>query len=210
MPNKYLPDLIAENGESTVRAVLESHFISPTAFTILLRDPFSPADYEAFLADRQQTLQDAIQDLLVKERLDLPRPLRELDAQVEALELRLRALICEVLDNDASRLPSHVSQRIDERVQAALKRNPALDADFYATLGCKLEYADLRELQDTVMGKSLRPLFQRWFPNRELLANRFGQMAELRNGIRHSRTVDEVTRKEGEAAILWFQQVLAT
>ena len=25
----------------------------------------------------------------------------------------------------------------------------------------------------------------------------------------HSRTVSDVTRKEGEAAILWFQQVLA-
>ena len=33
-------------------------------------------------------------------------------------------------------------------------------------------------------------------------------LAELRNAIRHSRTVDEVTRKEGEAALLWFRQVL--
>ena len=31
---------------------------------------------------------------------------------------------------------------------------------------------------------------------------------ELCNGIRHSRSVDEVTRKEGEAAILWFWEVL--
>ena len=31
----------------------------------------------------------------------------------------------------------------------------------------------------------------------------------VRNGIRHSRTVDEVTRKEGEAAIVWFKQVLS-
>ena len=30
---------------------------------------------------------------------------------------------------------------------------------------------------------------------------------EIRNGIRHSRTVDEITRKEGEAAILWFEQL---
>ena len=28
--------------------------------------------------------------------------------------------------------------------------------------------------------------------------------------IRHSRTVDEVTRKEGEAAILWFEKVLGS
>ena len=46
------------------------------------------------------------------------------------------------------------------------------------------------------------------FRTREGLATRFGQLAELRNGIRHSRTVDEVTRKDGEAALLWFKQVL--
>jgi len=40
------------------------------------------------------------------------------------------------------------------------------------------------------------------------LQKRFDQLAELRNGIRHSRTVDEVTRKEGEAALAWFRQVL--
>ena len=31
---------------------------------------------------------------------------------------------------------------------------------------------------------------------------------ELRDCIRHSRAVDDVTRKLGEAAILWFHQVL--
>ena len=76
------------------------------------------------------------------------------------------------------------------------------------TLGGKLEYADLRELQDTVTSKVLRPLFQSLFPNKESLVKRFDQVAELRNGIRHSRTVDEVTRKEGEAALLWFQRIL--
>ena len=35
-----------------------------------------------------------------------------------------------------------------------------------------------------------------------------GCIAELRNSIRHSRTVDEITRKEGEAAILWFGRVM--
>jgi hypothetical protein len=36
----------------------------------------------------------------------------------------------------------------------------------------------------------------------------FRGAAELRNGIRHSRQVDEIRRKEGEAAILWFGKVL--
>ncbi|MEX2473472.1 MAG: DUF262 domain-containing protein [Gemmatimonadota bacterium] len=208
LPNEYLPDLVAANGEDSVRATLESHFISPAAFDILLRAPFTPDDFETFLAERQRTLQDAIEDLLVKERLDLPPKLRELDANIEEVELALRRDITETLDGDSSELPSHVQQKIAERLQIAARKNAALDAERYETLGGKLEYADLRELQDTIMSKALWSLFEGRYVNKEILAKRFGQLADLRNGIRHSRNVDEVTRKEGEAAVLWFQQVL--
>lgn len=71
-----------------------------------------------------------------------------------------------------------------------------------------MEFCDLRELQDTLTGKTLWSSFEPRFANKETLTAKFGQLAELRNGIRHSRTVDEITRKEGEAAILWFEQVL--
>jgi hypothetical protein len=56
--------------------------------------------------------------------------------------------------------------------------------------------------------KSLRPLFEPRFSTKESLVAKFDQLAELRNGIRHSRAVSEIVRKEGEAAILWFGQVL--
>lgn len=208
LPNEYVPELIDENGESTVRATLESHCISPAALGILRRDPFTPADYEAFLKERQRTLQEAIEDLLVKERLDLSPRLRELDAEVESIELTLRAEVHDVLDGDFGRLPQHVLHRLDERIGMALRKNSALDANHYATLAGKLEYADLRELEAVVVNKSLTALFRSRFTNKETLVKRFDQLAELRNGIRHSRTVDEVTRKEGEAAVVWFRQVL--
>ena len=208
LPNEYLPELIRENGEATVRATLESHFVSPIAFEILLRDPFTSLDYEDFLTERQRTLQEAIQDLLIKERLDLSPQLRELDARVEAIELELRRLIDKTLGGDSTKLPSHVLQKIDERIRAAFKKNAALDASHHTTLEGKIEYADLRELQDTVTSKALTPLLQSRFPSKEVLVKRFDQLAELRNGIRHSRTVDEVTRKEGEAALLWFERVV--
>ena len=150
-----------------------------------------------------------IEDLLVKERLDLAPQLRELDAQIEAVELGLRGLIDSALSGDAAKLPSHVCQKIDERLQVAARKNPALDVGRYGTLAGKLEYADLRELQDTITNRVLSPLFRNSFVNKEVLAKRFDQLAELRNGIRHSRSVDEVTRKEGEAALLWFTRALA-
>jgi hypothetical protein len=207
LPNEYLPELIAANGEATVRATLESHFISPAAFDILIRKPFSASDFEAFLVERQRTIQEAIEDLLVKERLDLPPQLRELDSKIETIELALRRRVDEALVGDAAQLPSHVLQKIDERLQAAARKNAALDSARYESLTGKLEFADLRELEGTITNKALWPRFEARFVSKETLAKRFGQLAELRNGIRHSRSVDEITRKEGEAAILWFQQV---
>ena len=208
LPNEYLPELIKQSGEPTVRGILETHFISSSAFDILLRTPFGPADFEAFVADRQRVIQDAIQNLLIKERLDLPPQLREMDADTEQLELKLREAVKTALADDASRVPAHVLQKVDERIARAVKKNAALDADRYKMLGGKLEYFDLRELQDTITGKGPWAQFEPRFGTKEALNVKFDQLAELRNGIRHSRAVSEVVRKEGEAAILWFRQVL--
>ena len=209
LPNEYLPELMTENGEGVVRATLESHLISPAAFDILLHDPFTREDFEAFLAERQRTIEDAIEDLLVKERLDLPPQLRELDAQMEEIELALRRTIAERLDGNAARVPSHVQEKVRERLRIASRKSPAVDAEHYRTLAGQLEYFDLRELQDTITNKALWTEFENAFGTQERLSTRFDQLADLRNGIRHSRTVDEITRKDGEAALLWFRQVLA-
>ena len=208
LPNQYLPKLMAENGESTVRQILESHFISPTAFDILLKDPFTTDDLDLFLTERQRTIQDAIEDLLVKSRLDLSPRLREVDAQIEEVELTLRQFIANTLQDDPSSLPSHVQAKVKERLQVALRTNPALDLMAYETVTGQLEYADLRELQDTIVNKTLWPQFSDRFGSKESVAMRFFQLSELRNSIRHSRRVDDFTRKDGEAAILWFTGVL--
>jgi hypothetical protein len=150
LPNAYLPELIASSGEVTVRGIMESHFISPAALAILLRNPFGPEDFEAFIVERQRTILDAMENLLIKERLDLSE-----------------------------------------------------------TLAGKLEYFDLRELQETILSKGLWQRFEPRFGTKEGLTGKFNQLAELRNGIRHSRTVDEVSRLEGEAAIQWFNKALA-
>ena len=72
----------------------------------------------------------------------------------------------------------------------------------------KLEYSDLRELENIIISKPHWPKFQERYQAKEPLIAKFNQLAELRNSIRHSRQVDDVARKEGEAAILWFEQVL--
>lgn len=208
-PNEYLPELMQQNGDHAVRSVLESHFVSPAALQIILRDPFTKEDFEAFLSERKRSLLEAIESLLIKERLDLSPHLRELDERLEAVELDLRSAIATALDDDSSKLPPHVEQKIRERLQSAMKKNPTVEPEDFDKLIRRLEYADLRELQDTITNGNLWPTFSNRFANKELLNTRFGQLAELRNGIRHSRTVTEVARKEGEASILWFEEILA-
>lgn len=208
LPNEYLPELIAASSERQVRAVLESHFISPLAQEILLRDPFGPDDYQEFIAERQRTLLGAIEDLLIKERLDLSLPLRELDQEVETVELELRRLVADELDDEASQLPPHLTQKLAERIQVAARRNAAIDAENYKVLGSMLQYADLRDLQDAICSKATWAKFEERFVSKESLNVKFGQLAELRNGIRHSRNVDDVTRMEGDAAVRWFHRVL--
>jgi len=132
-----------------------------------------------------------------------------LDAQVEGVELELHRVITDTLAGEAGALPPHVSQRINERIASARRRNPGMGNGHYDSLAGRLEYCDLRELQAVLTFKTLWPRFEERFGSKEMLDVRFAQLAELRNGLRHSRRVDDVTRKDGEAAIMWFRQVLA-
>ena len=66
LPNEYLSELIKQSGESTVRAIFETHFISLIAFDILMKKSFDARDFDALIAERQRTLQDAIETLLIQ------------------------------------------------------------------------------------------------------------------------------------------------
>lgn len=65
----------------------------------------------------------------------------------------------------------------------------------------------MQELKDIVLAKTNWSGFASRFASKEEFSKRVDQLANMRNGIRHSRTVDEITRKDGEAALLWFEKV---
>lgn len=207
LPNVYLKKLIEDNDRKEVEEILASHCINSAALDILLRDPFTPEDFEAFVAERQKSIVNMIRNRILDSRADLSPDLRVLDERVERIELSMRSLVAKALNEDLKQLPQNVREKIDPRIAQDLKRNPGLDGDRYVTLTGALEFADLTELL-TVITRNGETRFVDVFPGKELLATRFGQLAGLRNSIRHSRTVTDVARKEGEAAILWFEAAL--
>ncbi len=207
-PNQYLPELFKQHGEEETRIVLESHLISRNAIDVLLRPDFGKDDFEEFLDLRQKSILQAIEYLLFKDAISLPVELRDIDEKIESIELAIRNLIVEKLGNDPSAIPDHIRIKVDERIQGELKKRPGLDPQSFDSLGRKLQFFDLRECEQLMVGKIHWASFSGIFGNKEQLSSRFNQLAELRNKIRHSRDVDEVTHHDGQAAIGWFQQVL--
>lgn len=208
LPNEYLPQMIATSTRAKVEAMMATHFVSPAALDILLRDPFLPSDFDDFVQERQKAIIGFIDARILDDRADLPPDLRALDEAVEHIELRLRALIATRLGDDISQLPPYVREKVDQKVEAELKRNPGGDSDRFKPLVKALEFADITELQ-RVIGAKGEARFKDVFPSAEDLDKRFGQLCGLRNPIRHSRTVTDVARHDGEAAIKWFNHAMA-
>jgi hypothetical protein len=50
--------------------------------------------------------------------------------------------------------------------------------------------------------------FEPIFKNKAPLQEKFSKLGELRNAIRHSREVSEVTSLEGRASMVWFNEIL--
>ena len=200
-PSVYIPALRDAKGDDA----LQTQCV-PLEETLLEVD-----EYEAFLARRRELIADCLNSFLGPDREDGSRwerdtVLRALDERVEEVELRLRKLISATVDG-SSALPPHVQQKMNERIESALRKNPGMAASTQS-LEARLSYCDLRELLDVLTSKALWPAFEDRFGTKEMISARCGQLAELRNTIRHSRALNDVTRKDGEAALIWFDQTL--
>lgn len=213
MPNSYLRELFDNNEEDKVYGVLASHLISKKAVEILLRDPFSKEDFFEFLEERKSTILQAIENKLIREVVQIPVAYRDLNDKIEQTELAIRKLFFEKLSATSSSpyhdfTPSHIKEKVDERVRKELKKKPGLEASHFEDFARLLTFFDLQEFFQMATGKSLWPIFEESFKNKEQLQMRFNQLAGLRNCIRHSREVTEVERMDGEAAIAWFRSSL--
>jgi len=204
-PAEYLKPLMTKGSENSFAAQC-----IPTDDERLLE----ATSYDRFVSVRRDLIAERLNLFLETSGLERsddrvdPR-MRDLDEQISAVERQLRRLVDDGLEGNSSLLPGHVSQKIAERLSAKQRSNPGLRSAATRLLE-SLEYCDLRELQDVITSRALWDRFAHRFNSKENLAMRFAQLAELRNSIRHGRSVDDVTRKDGEVALLWFRGVLGT
>jgi len=212
LPNVYLKRLFENNDEKSVYRLLESHLISPKAVEILLRDPFTPDDFYAFLEERKRTVLDLIESKFIQ-----PEPvneaLEELDKAVEKIELGLRDLIIKQLNLQTSedffaRIPSHLWPKVKSRVEQARRKNPFHVQMHQNDVAFLISFLDLRELEEIITNKNLWENFTSFFGSKEVLKTEFSNLSELRNALRHSRPLDDITKLRGKTALMWFESQL--
>lgn len=210
MPNEYLKEMLDHNSPEKVYDILSSHLISKKAVEILLRTPFTKVDFDEFLLERQETIRKAIDDMLIREKVEIPLGLQHLNNKIEEIELQIRDLITKSIGSDIglfiSTTPSHIQEKIDKRIKTELKKKPGLTIDDFRNVQERLKYFDLFELYEFLSAKQNWVLFEPVFTNKEQLQNRFNQLSNLRNCIRHSRDVSAIEKHDGEAAIAWFTE----
>lgn len=205
-PSIYL-DEIREILGAELDRVLASQMLPTGADSPLVAD-----DFDGFRSWRIDQLYDALTEragspMTPVEQLDPQRA--KLNAKLEAAELKLRGLILARLGGDADALPDHIAVKARERLEAAVRKDPTRRIDGPPSLLEQLQYFDLRDVQELLTAKTTWERFEPTFRNKDMLNMRFMQLAELRNAIRHSREVTGVMIKDGEAALLWFEETLA-
>jgi len=212
MPNEYIKEMLTNNDEEKVYKVLSSHLISRKAVEILLRDPFSKQDFDEFLLERLETIRNAIENMLIKETINIPVALQSLNEKIEQVELTIRQLILGKYSDDMDAYkhatPSHIQEKVEKRILSSLKKKPGLKLEYFNSFSERIKFFDVFEYYDLIVSKAGWELFESVFKNKGQLENRFNQLSTLRNCIRHSRDVSAIEKLDGEAAIAWFSETL--
>jgi len=210
MPFDYLKEMKENNGDAKFYKIMESHLISKKATEILLRNPFSKDDYYEFISEREKTVKAYIQTQIIEDNIPLSPQLKELDSKIESLELKFRDTIAEKIDDEQFNIqvPPHILEKVNKRIQNTLRKNPGLNPEDFRQSRKRLDYFDLQEYCDLIISRDTWEKFEPNFRNKQLLQEKFSKLGELRNSIRHSRDVSEVTILEGKAAIIWFGELI--
>lgn len=199
----------------------------PKIDPVQLRKQFVPTDEKLYSLDRYEQFLEKRRELLCKginaflssyyedsKKSGIPEDLEHYDAKIEQIELALRDLISNKLNNAAELdayqelVPDHLKVKAEGRINSWVSKNPGEDKSQFSSLRRKLDFFDLQEYFDLISSKMNWNLFEESFGSKGSLQNRLNQLSELRNGIRHSRSITDIAIKDGEAAISWFNSIL--
>lgn len=226
-PLKYIKEKYQVFDEETIKFRLQSHLIPTERLTEIEGDTGSDGNYlkrqfEIFIKERAALIREAAEQLcqgkqitvesVLSKNTDISLERRELDDEVSKIELATRKLIAAKLPGISKDGIIHVNDKIVEsarlKYKSFLKKNPGEEVEDPLSLRTILNNLSLSEYKDILITGSNWALFEEIFGAKGNVTNRYTQLGTMRNKLRHDNVLTTVERKDGEAAIEWFNKVL--
>ena len=205
-PSEYIP-LFAKGNETVFQERLESNLIDSAAFGHMKSD-----DLDAFLTARQQIIKKdfrarvgAVTD--VESKLD-----DDPGDLVDEVEEDLRNLIDKTLSEKESDywnqfVPQGVRDRVTEKLKQHNGRHPG-EVALKRTGFDKLCFCDIMDYHEIITSNANWAVFESRFGRKQETDKHFGNLKEYRNCIKHSRPMNNVIKKQGEASLEWIYSLL--
>lgn len=208
LPSAYVGTMKTRLGKERTHTILRSHLVT--------LETLESDNWNDFYLSRREELKSLIattcgggmQDFSDGERVSLPLQIERLKNDVSEIELRLRDVIAHTVQDDWPTIPSDIRLKADRRIEQDIQNNPTINRSILDTVTGRLAYVDLRGLEQIIVNKTLWSLFSELFGTKESVANRFQQIAPLRNADAHLRDISDLVRSDAEAAVIWFHGVL--
>jgi len=204
-PSIYFPQLRRDNPHFDDAA--KTHLIPTGADSGIPGD-----DYLQFLKARSQLILEEIERVT---GLSTAPPQDQRYRAMERLETSLRDLIHDSLSERHGQgywkhaVPEDVRSEVEKRITAALRNQPKLNSADFDAAREKLNFCTFGDYAKIIQVKSNWPGFEDSFRRRSDFENHIAALGEFRNALMHNRSMDEISRRAGELAIIWFDAGLA-
>ena len=130
---------------------------------------------------------------------------------ISLLETRLRAFVHHRLSQDSSEsywkesIPFDIQEAVDKKIQAEMKRHP-YERDEFIRDEVKIQFIDIMDYAKIIL--SNWQLFSGSFGSKGEVEKHFLAFKNYRNPVKHGRTLNEVDKRNGEAAVLWLENII--
>ena len=206
-PSEYIP-IFAKGNDALFQECLDSNLIDATAFEHMKAD-----NLDAFLATRQQIIKKDFRGRIgavtdVESKLD-----DDPGDLVDEVEEDLRNLIDKTLSEKESDywnqfVPQGVRDRVTEKLKQHNSRHPG-EASLKRSGLDKLRFCDIMDYHEIIISNANWAAFEPRFGKKQETDKHFGNLKEYRNCIKHSRPMNNVIKKQGEASLEWIYSLLS-
>jgi len=203
-PASYLTEFRKNNTD--LAEILTKHFIPDLENSGLLNN-----DFMKFLDYRADQI---VQMFRVKTGIGAPseeyfssNPTKSVDI----LESRIRSFIHDTLKQQTEAsywedfIPQDIQEVVDKKIKEELRRHP-YKLDEYMRDEVKITFLDVMDYEKIIL--SNWDLFGKYFGNKMEVEQHFRAFKNYRNPLKHTRDLNEIDKRNGEAAVLWLENIL--